>query len=585
MKEEKKISIKQNTKRFLTVGAFVLLPILLFVLLESYEHNPFADIKPKAIWLNIALFELLAWILFFLSKSAATATRILSAIAMVFGLVNHYVMEFRSTPFVPWDIFSIQTAASVVDNYDFTPPMRVVIVTLVFLILIVSGGYIRLKLSMKWKYSLLCSLILSLGFVGFSLKLQDDAFQSKNGLYPFLFTPAHMTKVNGMAVTFTMDMAYIKVDKPSGYRAIDAQNLLQDMGYEHEQMMANTKMLPNVIVIMDEAFSDLAVLGEVNASQDYMPFIHSLMQGADNTVTGYLYVSVCGGNTANTEYEFLTGNSMRTLPTGSIPYQQYIKKEIPSVASALKELGYTTCAMHPYNSTGWNRNKVYPWMGFEQCIFLKDLQQVEKLRTYASDAYDFAQIIRIYEEKPENQPLFLFNVTMQNHGSYYDVYDNFTPDIEVEGKYSIALQQYLSLIKQTDLDFQELLSYFSKQNDPTVVIFFGDHQPADAVAKHIKNEATEEEKRYQVPYVIWANYDILEKTNQDMSANFLASYALEAAGIPLTDYQQFLLDVQDLCPIYSAVEIKKENENEESKYLIENYEKLQYYRLMDWKEE
>lgn len=58
--------------------------------------------------------------------------------------------------------------------------------------------------------------------------------------------------------------------------------------------------LPNILVIMNEAFSDVGVLGELDVSEDYMPFVHSLQKGEENALTGTLHVSVKGGNTANT---------------------------------------------------------------------------------------------------------------------------------------------------------------------------------------------------------------------------------------------------------------------------------------------
>ena len=121
---------------------------------------------------------------------------------------------------------------------------------------------------------------------------------------------------------------------------------------------------------MDEAFSDPAVLGEVDANMDYMPFVHSLQNGAENAITGKLHVSVKGGNTANTEFEFLTGNTMAFLPQGSVAYQQYIHEETQSLASYLKSLGYTTRAAHPYKASGWDRETVYPLLGFERADFI-----------------------------------------------------------------------------------------------------------------------------------------------------------------------------------------------------------------------
>lgn len=583
-KKQRMKRLKRRRKLIIQGAVFALLPVFLFYLMEFYEHNPFVEVRSMAQFFNILIFELIAWALFFLSGSARLSIRVLAAVSMAFGLVNHYVMEFRSTPFVPWDIFSVGTAASVAGNYDFTPGVRVSIVTILFLLTI---GLLHF-LDLKWKQKIYWRLIPAAAAVGglciFSALLQSESFQISNYLYPYLFTPAYMTKVNGMAVTFVMDMAYVHVDRPKGYSAKDSEELLASYQGLPESVEAAEYLepsdYPNIIVIMDEAFSDLSVLGEVNASEDYMPFIHSLQQGAQNTITGYLNVSVCGGNTANSEFEFLTGNTMAFLPAGSIPYQQYIKGEIPSLASYLSGLGYATYAMHPYNASGWDRDKVYPWMGFENSYFLRDLSGLEYVRSYVSDASDFARIIDIYENKPADRPAFIFNVTMQNHGSYTETFDNFTPDVSVDGVDSVALSQYLSLVKLTDEALEELIEYFSSQEEKTVIVFFGDHQPNNAVAKYISTDETAEKDRYVVPYVIWANYDIGEKSGVDTSANYLAAHVLLEAGIPTSEYQNFLLALEQYYPVYSAVYTECGEENEE---LLLDYRKLQYYQLFDWK--
>ena len=190
-----------------------------------------------------------------------------------------------------------------------------------------------------------------------------------------------------------------------------------------------------------------------------MPYLHSLQNGAENTVTGYLNVSVCGGNTANTEFEFLTGNSMAFLPQGSIPYQQYITKELPALPAYLASLGYETVATHPYYADGWDRDKVYPLLGFSESIFKDQYWGAGYVRKYVSDNSCVDKIIELYEKKEEGTPLFVFNVTMQNHGGYSDTYDNFTPDITVEGVESTPLSQYLSLVRLSDQALEKLISY------------------------------------------------------------------------------------------------------------------------------
>jgi phosphoglycerol transferase MdoB-like AlkP superfamily enzyme len=558
---------------------YLLVPVAAFILMETYEHNPFAEVRTDAFWLNIILFELMAWLLLCVTGSGRWALRILLFAAMLFGIANHYVMLFRSTPLVPWDFYSIRTAYSVAGNYDFSPGLRVILVTALFLGLMVLLHFLRIEVRGKKHLALLVlSAAPAVLLAAFTGCLQDEEFQTRHNLYPFLFTPAYMTKVNGMGVTFAMNLAYMDIEKPDGYTRAEAEALLESCAADQT---GEGTVFPNIIVIMDEAFSDPAVLGEVGASEDYMPFVHKLQEGAKNTVTGYLNVSVCGGNTANTEFEFLTGCTMAFLPGGSIPYQQYIKQETPSLASYLAGLGYETCAMHPYYASGWQRNTVYPLLGFDRTIFLEDMQDMSYLRKYVSDRSDMNQIISIFEEKTDGTPLFLFNVTMQNHGGYTDDYSNFSPDITAEEKNSEPLNRYLSLLKRTDQALEQLISYFEEQEEPTILLFFGDHQPNNTIAKSFS--FSDETLRYQVPYLIWANFDIEEGQNVDTSANYLSSHLLEEAGIPLYDYQNFLTELEESYPVLSAARIETNGDGQEE--LLSDYQKLQYYLLFDRKGE
>lgn len=585
---QKEVDWKQRLQSVLQAVAFSVVPIALFYLMEFYEHIPWKEVRSQAQLFNMLLFELIAWGLFFVIGRASIALQIVTVCSMLFGLVNHYVMKFRSTPFVPWDIYSVKTAMSVADEYDFSPEGQVIIVTILFLLIIIALFFWKFRLEMRFRYRVIAVLAVFICLIQFVRCLQNEEFQSRNYLYPFLFTPGYMTKVNGMAVTFAMDLAYVKVDRPSGYRKEEAQMLLEAYQTKEEETTAvnqKDRNYPNIIVIMDEAFSDLSVLGNLPVNEDYMTFVHQLQKGAENTITGNLHVSVCGGNTANSEFEFLTGHTMAFLPTGSIPYQQYIKKETPSLASYLKELGYATYAQHPYYASGWEREKVYPYLGFEETSFLDDYESPQYLRKYVSDESSFSHVIDTYQKKEAGKPAFIFNVTMQNHGGYSEEYSNFTSDIMVFGSENASLNQYLSLIKRTDQEFEKLISYFAKEEEKTIVIFFGDHQPNDAIAapvlslngKSTKNLSKEEQElRYQVPYVVWANFDIDEKRNYDVSLNYLAADVLQWAGVPTSDYQNFLLELQAKIPVISAVK----NDNPKDKE-VQNYQKMQYYCLFD----
>lgn len=553
------------------------------------------EVRPWAQLFNVLLFELSAGLLFCLTGRLRIAYRVLGTAAMLFGIANAYVVRFRTNPIVPWDIFSWRTAANVAGNYDFTPDRRMALVTALFLAALFLLQPVRVRFArLRFFQRLIPAAAVLLALALFSKTLQQESFQNRHLLYNKLFTPVFMTDVDGIAVTFVMNLAYMSLDKPVGYNQGEARELLAS----YESSGSVEAELPNIIVVMNESFADLAVLGDFSTNMDTMPFLHSLQNGAENTVTGMLNVSVCGGNTANTEFEFLTGNTMAFLPQGSIPYQQYIKGEIPSLVWHLQKLGYQTVGTHPYFASGWERESVYPWLGFSRSIFLEGYLGAEKVRDYVSDLAGVEKIIQFYEEKEEGSPLFVFQVTMQNHGGYQDAYPDFTPELAADGIDNFSVNQYLSLAELSDQSLAELIRYFSQADEKTVVVFFGDHQPSDVVAAPILakngmawNALDEEEQklRYQVPYVIWANYDIEEEAGADTSVNYLGAEVLRLAGVPTDSYQNFLLDLKKEYPILSAMRMRRADGSEASAAveggLIDNYRKLQYYRLFDWEEE
>lgn len=544
--------------------------------------------------LNIVLFELIMALLLFLFGKLKTALRCQTILFMIIGLANYYVLEFRSAPIMPWDILSIGTAASVANNFKYTLSKETVFVLIGFVILILLESKVTLELKKDWRIrvgGVLASFAL---LWGFTAMLHQDSTVARFKLYDKLFTPTVMSKRDGTAVAFLMELKYIVVEKPDGYNKEDAAALLASYDTNDTESATHT---PNIIVIMNEAFSDLSVLRDFETNEDYMPFLHSLMQeGTPNTISGHLNVSVLGGNTANTEFEFLTGNTMAFLPQGSVAYQQYVKSNDYSIATYLKSKGYDTIAMHPYNASGWDRDKVYPLLGFDTFYSLKDWVNPVKIRKYVSDQSCYDKIIELYEQKDANTPFFLFNVTMQNHSSYSEEYDNFHPDITVEGTSSKILPNYLSLIKLSDQALCNLIEYFSKADEDTVIVFFGDHQPSNSVAAPVwklngrsGDSLTEEEeaRRYKVPFIIWANYDIEAASNVETSANYLGGHVLRAAGLPLYDYRNYLSQLEEQYPVLTA--IRAENAQgistpvKDVKNTLQDYMTLQYYNIFSQK--
>lgn len=596
----KKVIQKSRESRLSLIMLFIA-PAATFYLLEWYTHNPFETMKTTPQVLNLIMFELLALLLFSVFGKLHVALMAETLFFAIYGLANYFVLNFRSVPIQPWDLLSIGTAASVAGNYDYTLDRQALLVVLGFLFLLILEFFCRFTLKKgTWKLRLpmAATLVVMLGAFGLMFH-SDEIVEQKLRLYNKLFTPTTISYKNGTALAFVMELRYLSVDKPAGYNADTAA---QELAALEEESMSEPAMagagsdegeFPNIIVIMDEAFSDPAILGDFTVNQDYMPFVHSLLDGAENTVSGWLNVSVLGGNTANTEFEYLTGNTMAFLPQGSIPYQQYIKGETPSLASHLAGLGYQTVAMHPYNASGWDRDTVYPAMGFSEMYFLPDFDNAAKVRNYVSDQSDFEKIVEIYENKGDN-PLFLFNVTMQNHSSYTESFDNFDPQIEVEGG-SQTLNNYLSLLSLSDAALGELISYFEEQEEDTIIVFFGDHQTTNSVIEPILKQngkssstLTEEEQadRYKVPFFIWANFDIEEETGVETSVNYLGAKTLLAAGVPMDGYFTYLSVFSETVPVISANHVTLAdgtftNADDQSE-LLSDYKGYQYYRLFDY---
>lgn len=579
---------------------FFFCPIITFYLTECFTRNPFDTMKTVPQLLNIAILELIMLFLFALFGSARAALMPETVFFMIFGLVNYFVLDFRSAPVQPWDIFSVGVAASVAGNYEYKLDERALYTLLGFILLLFAEFFCRIKFrphaKMKiWMQRTGLGILAALLFSGLTASLfSEEIVQTKYKLYDKLFTPTTILYKNGHALSFLWELQYLTVDKPEDYDPETAADILSSYG--PDPAVEFTKSAPNIIVIMNEAFSDPAVLGEFETNEDYMPFVHSMLKGYENTISGYLNVSIKGGNTANTEFEYLTGNSMAFLPQGSIPYQQYIRGKMPSIAAHLASLGYETIATHPYNAGGWKRNTVYPNLGFEASYFKEYFEDSEIIRKYVSDKGQYEKIIDLYEKKEDGKPLFLFNVTMQNHSSYSDWndYDNFTPNITVKDSDSKLLPAYLSLMQISDTAIQELVTYFAGQEEDTLIVFFGDHQPTDSVVNPVLKlsgrtcaDLTEEEEalRYKVPFFIWANYDIEESTQEETCPAFLAVKTLKAAGLPLSDYFSYLDELNETVTSVSTLGItwqdgtfslsKEENE------LINTWQSLQYYLLFD----
>lgn len=572
----------------------LVIPLGCFYTFETLTHQMSTMIE-LAKRLNIAFYYWLFLFVFFIAGRTSISMAIcVSAIAII-GVGNYFVVMFRSNPIVPWDIYSFETAMGVADNYVFSVDWALAEHIAMFILMLIVGVRTNIRLNKKILRPILTVAMCIPAYFYISYLWQDN-LERNTGLNDTLFNAKYMHSKDGFFVSFILVIHFLQIEEPKNYSDEYALSLLNKQKVEKVE---TPEELPDIIAIMDETFSDPAVLGEFETNKDYMPFVHSILRGeVANTISGYADVSVLGGNTANSEFEFLTGNSMAFFPNGSVPYLQYIRDGISTIVPQLEEYGYTTYGTHPYRAKGWNREFIYDLMGFDYRYFQGSFPFEDKLRNYVSDEADFKSILE-WRNNTEG-PFFMFNVTMQNHSNYGGDFDNFDPQIVAKFKNTYSnkyLNKYLSLMYETDQDVASLLSELSQSDRKTIVVFWGDHQPNDYVVRPIYKEYgldfdnqtyEQQQQRQKTPFFIWANYDIQEQTNVEISLNYLNILLFETAGLQLDEYQTFRKNLwQGQIPMMNAVGYRNDDGDlveyddapEEIQNLLNEYQNIQYYRM------
>lgn len=572
----------------------LVIPLGCFYTFETLTHQMSTMIE-LAKRLNIAFYYWLFLFVFFIAGRTSISMAICVAAIAIIGVGNYFVVMFRSNPIVPWDIYSFETAMSVADNYVFSVDWALAEHIAMFILMLIVGVRTNIRLNKKILRPILTVAMCIPAYFYISYLWQDN-LERNTGLKDTLFNAKYMHSKDGFFVSFILDIHFLQIEEPKNYSDEYALSLLNEQEVEKVE---TPEELPDIIAIMDETFSDPAVLGEFETNKDYMPFVHSILRGeVANTISGYTDVSVLGGNTANSEFEFLTGNSMAFFPNGSVPYLQYIRDGISTIVPQLEEYGYTTYGTHPYRAKGWNREFIYDLMGFDYRYFQGSFPFEDKLRNYVSDEADFKSILE-WRNNTEG-PFFMFNVTMQNHSNYGGDFDNFDPQIVAKFKNTSSnkyLNKYLSLMYETDQDVASLLSELSQSDRKTIVVFWGDHQPNDYVVRPIYKEYgldfdnqtyEQQQQRQKTPFFIWANYDIQEQTNVEISLNYLNILLFETAGLQLDEYQTFRKNLwQGQIPMMNAVGYRNDDGDlveyddapEEIQNLLNEYQNIQYYRM------
>ena len=563
-----------------TVGTVCLLmaPVASYFMFEYVTGN--LDTVPYYMAaLNIGWIYVLYLALFAVTGRTRIAVPAASCILYVISLAETFVVAFRGRPIMLWDVMAFRTAMTVSGNYEFFITRQMKAAFVLLLLMNVFLWFIPRRVK-GWKLRLAVG-----GGITASIAAYGAWFFAV--LVPSWGLGINMWAINGTyqeygyVLSTAVSLQYVVKKPPQGYsnaRLKEIYSRLEENIYAEagtgQAYPEKSRAYPenpenpledgqpvtpvNLICIMNESLAELKTAGDFTTNTEYFPFMDSL---EENTVRGSLCVPVFGSMTSNTEFEFLTGDSMALLPANSIAYQFNVKPDTYSMVSTLKDQGYYSVAMHPYPGENWNRVECYQNMGFDAFLDQEFYEGSEELRNYVSDEADYQKLIQVVEakENPEDK-LFIFNVTMQNHGGYEGTYDNFEQEVwltgEYEGKYP-KTDQYLSLMKRSDQAFQYLVEYFSLTDQPTMIVMFGDHQPSvedefyDDIAGMPSSEVPAQEHLmwYETPFIIWTNYSMPSGNMGRLGAVYLSSEVLWRANLEMTPYNRFLLAMREEIPV------------------------------------
>lgn len=599
-----RLDFGKKGNRVINILYILFAPCYIFFNMEIAVFNETYSFRKQHLSLllfNFLLIGILELIFIVITNRVRLGTDIWAFICVMFNIVNHFVYEFRGTPAMASDIATVGTALEVADGYKIQFNFYTTVALVMLFDFIMLGRVIKCEPVFKKVSHRLCGIAVMaiVSVTGFSQLVMTDMV-SNRGLYLSLFNPMRSYQQYGSIACFARGIKLSVPEKPNGYSLKKVEEITSK--YISDTVDPNKKR-PNVIVVINEAFSDPQVLGDIETNEDYMPFIHDLMKNG-NCVSGTTYASIVGGQTANTEYEFLTGNSMAFLPKGTVAFQLYLRHAMPSLVTELKSEGYTgNSATHLQKARNYNRDKAYPLLGFDKFYDYTNMGvPFVKMRNNATDQCTYDNITHDYEQqrKSTDAPYFGYTMTIQNHSSYDVPFDNFDDKrIVVENADAPDLGYYLSLIKYSDEMFENLINYYKNTNEPTVILLTGDHQPRihdesmDSITNGEWRNWNDEEmmRRYEVPFLIWANYDIDKKTVEKTSMNYLQTILMETIDGDLTGFQKFQQDIQKEIPVltsngYWGADGKfysVDDKNSPYYDLIQEYAMLQYNDMMDYK--
>ena len=499
-------------------------------------------------WTTVALFALLLIFLDAVFGRAHHALFIVAPMALLLAFIGHQKSLYLGDPLYPADFLYVRQIVELLPLLVRDRPLAAVAMVIGIIVgicaLVTAWKFWRRRapvLSLRGRVTRLGIALPLLVFFG---SIMDYATYSwvrdRLQIIPMMWDQKENYKNNGFTLAFALNVPMAKVLAPSGYSA----NAIEAIGRPGSAVAVLPTDRPDIIMVMNESFWDPTRLPGIAITPDPIANVRALQ-------SGHVFSPEFGGMTANVEFEALTGFSNAFLPYGSIPYQQYVRGSIPSLASFLRAEGYDTRAFHPFAGWFWNRTPVYKAFGFERFMSQENLPQLETRGPLASDAALVEEII--HEADEARDPLFFFAVTLQNHGPYAPGrYSD--PTHSVDGDVSDAAKgtivSYAEGAADGDRALAQLVDWARRHDRHTIVVMFGDHLPPlgrvyvetgfmkDNVAKR-RAPLPDMSVQHETPLVVWSNRSGAQNVGS-VSPAFLPLHVLKTAGISHPYYTGFL---------------------------------------------
>lgn len=506
--------------------------------------------SPVQLLCNALFAVFFAWVLLAVTGRAAVSLVLSTCVLGLLGAVHFTKLSALGKPLLPSDVvLQYREAFAMVPQLPRAGAASLITLAVVMVIALVAAVRWE-RTPLPWKYRGGLAAVVALAC--WAMFPRVDRALAHVGIRHIFWEQPSNYRVNGLLLSLALNANSATVRPPAGY---GSKSVRAALGKPAAPPVTRAADQPTVILVMSESFFDPTRLPLVKFVDDPLPNLHRLQR---EHLSGTLFPPVFGGQTANTEFEVLTGHSMRFLPAGSVPYQQYLRRRHPSLASLFGSQGYETVAVHTYHRWFWEREQVYGHLGFKRFVGLEDMPVAELDGPYPSDKLLTSQLIEQFEAR--KAPLFMFGVSMEAHGPYLP--NRYTAETvrfesELDEPAREELASYVQSAHHADRELGALVEYFSKVKTPVFIVFFGDHLPSlrlvlaqtGVIGSFEQPDLKQLDFLHQVPLLIWTNTPTAPKALGSMSASFLGPVLLELTGTKGSRYTDFLIGVHRALPV------------------------------------